>query len=68
MVFDYDPDAAVRAAHDAVAAWPRTSCDRHNSKLNVVVEYLVSDLADVDQGLKLFCREHGKPIKETHFE
>ena len=63
-----DPRAAVRVAHGAFAAWPRTSYAKHAAKLNVVIEYLASDLANVDQRLKLVCRKHGKPIKETHFD
>ncbi|HAO57241.1 MAG TPA: aldehyde dehydrogenase [Alphaproteobacteria bacterium] len=63
-----DVDAAVRAAHGAFAAWSRTSYAERAAKLNEVAEYLESGQDDVDQRARLFCREHGKPIKETHLE
>ena len=63
-----DVDAAVRAAHGAFAAWSRTSYAKRAAKLNEVAEYLESGQDDVDQRARLFCREHGKPIKETHLE
>ena len=63
-----DVDAAVNAAHSAFAAWSRTSYAERAAKLNEVAEYLESGQDDVDQRARLFCREHGKPIKETHLE
>jgi acyl-CoA reductase-like NAD-dependent aldehyde dehydrogenase len=63
-----DVDAAVNAAHGAFAAWSRTSYAERAAKLNEVAEYLESGQDDVDQWARLFCREHGKPIKETHLE
>ncbi len=63
-----DVDAAVRAAHGAFAAWSRTSYAERAAKLNELAEYLESGQDDVDQRARLFCREHGKPIKETHLE
>ncbi|PDH62343.1 MAG: aldehyde dehydrogenase [SAR116 cluster bacterium MED-G05] len=63
-----DVDAAVNAAHGAFAAWSRTSYAERAAKLNEVAEYLESGQDDVDQRARLFCREHGKPIKETHLE
>ena len=63
-----DVDAAVRAAHGAFAAWSRTSYAERAAKLNEIAEYLESGQDDVDQRARLFCREHGKPIKETHLE
>ena len=58
----------MRAAHGAFAAWSRTSYAERAAKLNEVAEYLESGQDDVDQRARLFCREHGKPIKETHLE
>ena len=63
-----DVDAAVNAAHGAFAAWSRTSYAERAAKLNEVAEYLESGQDDVDQRARLFWREHGKPIKETHLE
>ena len=63
-----DVDAAVRAAHAAYPAWSQTSYAERAAKLNQVAEYLESGQDDVDQRARLFCREHGKPIKETHLE
>ena len=63
-----DVDAAVRAAHAAYPAWSQTSYAERAAKLNQVAEYLESGQDDVDQRARLFCREHCKPIKETHLE
>ena len=63
-----DVDAAVLAAHAAYPAWSQTSYAERAAKLNQVAEYLESGQHDVDQRARLFCREHGKPIKETHLE
>ena len=63
-----DVDAAARAAHAAYPAWSRTSYAERAAKLNEVADYLEAGQDDVDQRARLFCREHGKPIKETHLE
>ena len=63
-----DVDAAVRAAHAAYPAWSRTSYADRAAKLNEVADFLETGRDDVDQQARLFCREHGKPIKETHLE
>ena len=63
-----DVDAAVEAAHAAYPAWSRTSYAERAAKLNQVADYLEAGQDDVDQRARLFCREHGKIIKETHLE
>ena len=63
-----DVDAAVRAAHAAYPAWSATSYAERAAKLNEVADYLEAGQDDVDKRARLFCREHGKPIKETHLE
>ena len=63
-----DVDAAARAAHAAYPAWSRTSYAERAAKLNEVADFLETGRDDVDQQARLFCREHGKPIKETHLE
>ncbi|MEL0196675.1 MAG: aldehyde dehydrogenase family protein, partial [Rhodobiaceae bacterium] len=63
-----DVDAAVRAAHAAYPAWSRTSYAERAARLNEVADFLESGQDDVDYRSRLFCREHGKIIKETHIE
>ena len=67
-VIRQDVDAAARAAHAAYPAWSRTSYAERAAKLNEVADFLETGRDDVDQQARLFCREHGKPIKETHLE
>lgn len=63
-----DIDLAVCAAHAAFPAWSRTSYAERAEKLNAVADFLESGQGDVDSRARLFCREHGKVIKETHLE
>ena len=63
-----DVDAAVRAAHAAYPGWSQTSYEERAAKLNAVADFLATGQDDVDQRARLFCREHGKIIKETHLE
>ncbi|WP_419911329.1 aldehyde dehydrogenase family protein [Hoeflea sp.] len=63
-----DVDAAVQAAHAAFPAWSALSYAERANMLLQVAEHLVSDEADVSYRSHLFCREHGKIIKETLLE
>ncbi len=63
-----DVDDAVTAAHAAFPAWSRLSYAERAAKLNEIADHLVADSADVEYRSRLFCREHGKIIKETKLE
>ena len=63
-----DVDAAVRAAHAAFSSWLKTSYVERAAKLNEVADFLETEKGDVEYRSRLFCREHGKIIKETHLE
>ena len=63
-----DVDAAVKAAHAAFPAWSALSYGARADLLLKVADALVSDEADVAYRSHLFCREHGKIIKETMLE
>lgn len=63
-----DVDAAVLAAHEAYPAWARTSYGERAALLAKIAEILVADEDDVAFRSSLFCREHGKILKETRLE
>ena len=63
-----DVDAAVRTAHAAYPAWAALSYDERADRLFAVADALVADEADVARRSRLFCREHGKILKETLLE
>jgi acyl-CoA reductase-like NAD-dependent aldehyde dehydrogenase len=63
-----DVDAAVAAANRAYPAWSKTSYDERARYLNRIADELVADEEDVTYRSRLFCREHGKVIRETLFE
>lgn len=63
-----DVDAAVRAAHGAFPGWAAKSYGERAALLNEIADILVADEADVAYRSRLFCREHGKIIKETLME
>ncbi|MGI9390666.1 MAG: aldehyde dehydrogenase family protein [Boseongicola sp.] len=63
-----DVDAAVNAAHAAFPAWSALSYQDRASYLVKIADELVADEADVAYRSRLFCREHGKIIKETLLE
>jgi len=63
-----DVDDAVRAAHAAYPSWSRTSYAERAARLNRVADFLESGQDDVEYRSRLFCREHGKIIRETHLE
>ncbi len=63
-----DIDAAARAAHAAFPAWSALSYDDRATYLRKITEELVADEADVAYRSRLFCREHGKILKETLLE
>ncbi len=63
-----DVDAAAKAAHAAFPAWAALSYAERAAYLDKIVEELVADEADVAARARLFCREHGKILKETLLE
>ena len=63
-----DVDAAVHAAHAAFPGWAAKSYGERADLLNAIADVLVADEADVKYRSRLFCREHGKIIKETLME
>ncbi|NOZ32475.1 MAG: aldehyde dehydrogenase family protein [Alphaproteobacteria bacterium] len=63
-----DVDDAVMAARQAFPAWSRTTYAERAGLLNQIADHLVADEGDVAYRSRLFCREHGKIIKETMLE
>ena len=63
-----DVDAAVAAATRAYPAWSKTSYGERAALLNRIADELVADEEDVKYRSRLFCREHGKVLKETLLE
>ncbi|XHC00303.1 aldehyde dehydrogenase family protein [Nitratireductor sp. ac15] len=63
-----DVDAAVRAAHTAFPSWAERSYEERARLLRKIAEVLVADEDDVAFRSSLFCREHGKILKETRLE
>ncbi|EKF20867.1 aldehyde dehydrogenase family protein [Nitratireductor pacificus] len=63
-----DVDAAVRSAHAAFPAWAGRSYEERAALLRQIAEVLVADEDDVAFRSSLFCREHGKILKETRLE
>ena len=63
-----DVDAAMKAAHAAFPAWAALSYAERAAMLMKVADELVADQEELDYRSRLFCREHGKVIKETQLE
>lgn len=63
-----DVDAAVLAADRAFPAWSGLSVHQRADYLNDIADQLVADEVDVAFRSRLFCREHGKILKETLLE
>jgi acyl-CoA reductase-like NAD-dependent aldehyde dehydrogenase len=63
-----DVDLAVAAAHKAFPDWAALSYAERADYLNRIADHLVSDEDDVKYRSRLFCREHGKILKETLLE
>ncbi len=63
-----DVDAAVIAAHSAFPAWAARSYAERAAMLMKIADELVADEDDVKFRSHLFCREHGKTLKETGME
>ncbi len=63
-----DVDRAVTAANGAFPAWSALSYEARADLLMKIADTLVADEDDVGFRSRLFCREHGKIIKETLLE
>ncbi|WP_370343261.1 aldehyde dehydrogenase family protein [Pararhodobacter marinus] len=63
-----DMDRAVRAAHSAFPAWAALSYVERADILRKVAAALTEDTAAVEARARIFTREHGKILRETHLE
>jgi acyl-CoA reductase-like NAD-dependent aldehyde dehydrogenase len=63
-----DVDRAMRAAHAAFPAWAALSYAQRGAALRRVAAAITEDMAEVDARARLFTREHGKILRETHLE
>ena len=63
-----DVNDAVQAAHTAFPGWAALSYAERASCLTKIADHLVADEKDVQYRSRLFCREHGKILKETLME
>ena len=63
-----DVDRAMRAAHAAVPAWAALSYAERGAMLRKVAAAITQDMAEVEARARLFTREHGKILRETHLE
>ncbi|MBR3369463.1 MAG: aldehyde dehydrogenase family protein [Rhodobacteraceae bacterium] len=63
-----DVDRAVKAAHAAFPAWASLGYEERGALLRKVAAAITQDMAEVDARARLFTREHGKILRETHLE
>lgn len=63
-----DVDRAMRAAHAAFPAWAALSYAERGAMLRKVAAAITQDMAEVEARARLFTREHGKILRETHLE
>jgi len=63
-----DVDRAMRAAHAAFPAWAALSYAERGAMLRKVAAAITEDMAEVEARARLFTREHGKILRETHLE
>ena len=63
-----DVDAAVRAAHAAYPSWAALSYAERADHLTRIADALTADAEDLAARARLFCREHGKILKECQLE
>lgn len=63
-----DVDRAMRAAHAAFPAWAALSYAERGAMLRRVAAAITQDMAEVEARARLFTREHGKILRETHLE
>lgn len=63
-----DVERAMRAAHAAFPAWAALSYAERGALLRKVAAAITEDMAEVEARARLFTREHGKILRETHLE
>ena len=63
-----DVEVAVKAAHRAFPAWAALSYHERAEILHKVAAAITQDMEEVDARARLFTREHGKILRETHIE
>jgi acyl-CoA reductase-like NAD-dependent aldehyde dehydrogenase len=63
-----DVNRAMRAAHAAFPAWAALSYAERGAMLRKVATAITQDMAEVEARARLFTREHGKILRETHLE
>ena len=63
-----DADKAVEASQRAFSLWSGKSYTERAEILNHIADQLVADEEDLAFRSRLFCREHGKILKETMLE
>lgn len=63
-----DVERAMRAAHAAFPAWASLSYAERGAILRRVADAITEDMAEVEARARLFTREHGKILRETHLE
>lgn len=63
-----DVDVAVKAAHRAFPAWAALSYAERGDILRKVAAAITQDMEEVEARARLFTREHGKILRETHLE
>ncbi|MCJ7873244.1 aldehyde dehydrogenase family protein [Phaeobacter sp. J2-8] len=63
-----DVERAMQAAHRAFPAWAALGYDARADMLRKVAAAITQDMKEVDSRARLFTREHGKILRETHLE
>lgn len=63
-----DVERAMTAAHAAFPAWAALSYAERGALLRKVAVAITEDMAEVEARARLFTREHGKILRETHLE
>lgn len=63
-----DVERAMRAAHAAFSAWAALTYAERGEMLRKVAAAITEDMAEVEARARLFTREHGKILRETHLE
>lgn len=63
-----DVERAMKAAHAAFRGWAALSYAERGAMLRKVAAAITEDMAEVERRARLFTREHGKILRETHLE
>jgi len=63
-----DVERAMKAAHAAFPTWAALSYAERGAMLRKVAAAITEDMGEVETRARLFTREHGKILRETHLE